>query len=209
MIFFYFFYFLFSIISNFENALIRFNVRFIFQSNYIFHIMVECIKQILDNSKLYLNVPVNYCHAWCKVGKILKVAWISSPSLKIQIMGGKVYLSCKCKTLLGFVNKLLKAKCLLRLPSNILPYYLNFPTDNLNFHWRWSWWDWIQSIFLNLFYFSMLQFGYINGLRNVAVSESDVVIPSIAFKGSRSKMLKTTFLMQIITLNNIKSNSKV
>ena len=131
MIFFYFFYFLFSIISNFENALIRFNVRFIFQSNYIFHIMVECIKQILDNSKLYLNVPVNYCHAWCKVGKILKVAWISSPSLKIQIMGGKVYLSCKCKTLLGFVNKLLKAKCLLRLPSNILPYYLNFPTDNL------------------------------------------------------------------------------
>ena len=125
MIFFYFFYFLFSIISNFENALIRFNVRFIFQSNYIFHIMVECIKQILDNSKLYLNVPVNYCHAWCKVGKILKVAWISSPSLKIQIMGGKVYLSCKCKTLLGFVNKLLKTRILLTSPSNVLPYYLN------------------------------------------------------------------------------------
>ena len=31
---------------------------------------------------------------------------------------------------------------------------LNFPANNLNFHWRWSWWDWIQTIFLNLFYFN-------------------------------------------------------
>ena len=29
----------------------------------------------------------------------------------------------------------------------------NFPANNLNFHWRWRWWDWIQAIFLNLFYF--------------------------------------------------------
>ena len=28
----------------------------------------------------------------------------------------------------------------------------NFPANNLNFHWRWRWWDWIQAIFLNLFY---------------------------------------------------------
>ena len=26
---------------------------------------------------------------------------------------------------------------------------VNFPTNNLNFHWRW--WDWIQAIFLNFF----------------------------------------------------------
>ena len=31
-----------------------------------------------------------------------------SPSVKIQIMGGKVCLRCKDKTLLGIVNKLLK-----------------------------------------------------------------------------------------------------
>ena len=31
---------------------------------------------------------------------------ISSPSVKIQIIGGKVYLSCKGKTLLCNVNKL-------------------------------------------------------------------------------------------------------
>ena len=28
---------------------------------------------------------------------------------------------------------------------------VNFPTNNLNFQWRWL--DWIQAIFLNLFYF--------------------------------------------------------
>ena len=46
----------------------------------------------------------------CKVEKILKGSLDSillpSPSVKIQIMGGKVYLRCKGKTLLGIVNKL-------------------------------------------------------------------------------------------------------
>ena len=46
------------------------------------------------------------------VEKILKgnLNSIPSPSLKIQIMGGKVCLRCKGKTLLGVVNKLLKQK---------------------------------------------------------------------------------------------------
>ena len=62
-----------------------------------------------------------------KVDKILKgrLDLIPSPSVKIQIMGGKVCLSCKGKTLLGVVNKLLKTKCLLTSHSNVLPYYLN------------------------------------------------------------------------------------
>jgi hypothetical protein len=64
----------------------------------------------------------------CKVEKILKgrLDSISSPSfsVKIQIMGGKVCLACKGKTLLGVVNKLLKTKSLLTSPSNVLPYYL-------------------------------------------------------------------------------------
>ena len=30
---------------------------------------------------------------------------------------------------------------------------VNFPANNLNFHWSLRWWDWIQAIFLNLFYF--------------------------------------------------------
>ena len=29
-----------------------------------------------------------------------------------------------------------------------------FPAHNLNFQWRWRWWDRIQATFLNLFYFT-------------------------------------------------------
>ena len=62
-----------------------------------------------------------------KVGKILKGSLdpIQSPSplVKVQIMGGKICLKCKCKTLLSVVNKLLK-KSLLTAPSNVLPLYL-------------------------------------------------------------------------------------
>ena len=57
-----------------------------------------------------------------------------SPSVKIQIMGGKVCLSCKAKTLLGIVNKVLKhnfvditQQCFALLPQ------VNFPAHNLNF----------------------------------------------------------------------------
>ena len=40
-----------------------------------------------------------------------------SPSMKIQIMGGKVCLRCKGKTLLGIVNKLLKKKVWWQRPA--------------------------------------------------------------------------------------------
>ena len=52
----------------------------------------------------------------------------------------------------------MKSKSLLKSPSNVLPYYLiqvNFPINSLNFHWRWKWWDQIQAILLNLFYFTI------------------------------------------------------
>jgi hypothetical protein len=69
-------------------------------------------------------------HLWAlkenqgKVEKILKgsLDLIPSHSVKIQIMGGKVCLRCKGKTLLGIVNKFLKTNKLLRSPSNVLPY---------------------------------------------------------------------------------------
>ena len=44
------------------------------------------------------------------------------PSVKIQIMGRKVCMRCKGKTLLGVVNKPLKTKSLLTSPSNVLSY---------------------------------------------------------------------------------------
>jgi hypothetical protein len=75
-----------------------------------------------------------------KVEKILKgnLDSIPSPStsVKIQIIGGKVYLRCKGKTLLVVVNKLLKPKmfdditqqCFALLPQ------VKVPANNLNFH---------------------------------------------------------------------------
>jgi len=71
----------------------------------------------------------------CKVEKILKGRLDSiplpSPSVKIQIMGGKVCLRCKGKSLLGIVNKHLRTNNLTS-PSNALP-QVNFPANNLNF----------------------------------------------------------------------------
>ena len=49
---------------------------------------------------------------FCKIEKILKGSLdsIPSPSMKIQIMGGKFCTRCKGKTLLGIVNKVFKPK---------------------------------------------------------------------------------------------------
>ena len=49
---------------------------------------------------------------------------IPSPSVKIQIIGGKVYLRWQGKTLLGDFNKLFVFKSLLTMPSNVLPLHL-------------------------------------------------------------------------------------
>ena len=74
-----------------------------------------------------------------KVEKILEgnLDLILSPSVKIQIMGGKVCLRCKGKMMLGIMNKLLKTKHLLTSPSALccalLP-QVNFPANYLNFH---------------------------------------------------------------------------
>ena len=72
-----------------------------------------------------MGTPVATALNACNVEKILKGSLNSfsspSPSLKIQIMGGKVCLRCKGKTLLGIVNKLLKIKSLLTMSSNVLP----------------------------------------------------------------------------------------
>ena len=45
----------------------------------------------------------------------------------IQIVGGKVYLRLKGKTLLGVVNNFFVLKSLLTTPSNVLPLHLSHP----------------------------------------------------------------------------------
>ena len=73
----------------------------------------------------------NFAATLIKVEKILKgsLDLIPSPSEKIQTMGVKVSLRFKGKILLSIANKLLKTKSLLILPSNVLPYYLNFSKE--------------------------------------------------------------------------------
>jgi hypothetical protein len=67
----------------------------------------------------------------CKIEKILKGSLNSipspSPSVKIQMMGGKVCLRCIVKTLLVIFNKLFVFKSLLTTSSNVLPLQLSRP----------------------------------------------------------------------------------
>ena len=85
-------------------------------------------------------LKINNLKSQLKVEKILRGSLDSipspSPSVKLQIKGGKVCSRCKGKTLLGIVNKLLKTKkyvditkqCFASLPQ------VDFPANNLNFH---------------------------------------------------------------------------
>ena len=63
--------------------------------------------------KIWADATDKICFG-CEVEKILKVSLdlilSPPPSMKIQIMGGRVCLRCKDKTLLGLANKLLKTK---------------------------------------------------------------------------------------------------
>ena len=77
-----------------------------------------------------LQKPFKYIGMILKVEKILKGSLDSIlsllPSVKIQIMGGKVCLRCKSKTLLGngHCQQTFEIKSLLTPPSNGLPHYL-------------------------------------------------------------------------------------
>ena len=68
-----------------------------------------------------MNQFTGFVRYVCNVEKILKGSLnlipSSFPSSKIQIMGGKVCLRFKSKTLMGVVNKLLKIKSLLQCPA--------------------------------------------------------------------------------------------
>ena len=79
---------------------------------------------------------------------------LPSSSVESQIMGVKVCLWCKSKTLLGIVNKLWKQKVCWHHPAIFrLITSSKLSRHDMNFKWRWRWWDQIQTTFLNLFYY--------------------------------------------------------
>ena len=93
---------------------------------------IKSMLQILGNNRLTLGLTnVEYLRPLAHLVKVEKISKGSldsipspSPSVKIQIMGGKVCHMCKGKTLLVIVNKVLKTKSLLTSPYNVLLYYL-------------------------------------------------------------------------------------
>ena len=113
-----------------------------------------------------------------KVEKIFKGSLdsISSPSLsmKIQIMGGKICLWCKGKTLLGVVNKLFVFQSLLTTHSNVVPLYLKQIFPPIIWIFTEGEVDWIQATSWNLLYFNSMANCYIwNALgQNLENSES-------------------------------------
>ena len=77
--------------------------------------MIPASKNIRKVDQIFLIIPSNYLFRMnSKVEKILKGSLdlipSPSPSVKIQIMGGKVCLMCTGKTFLGVVNKHLDTK---------------------------------------------------------------------------------------------------
>ena len=71
------------------------------------------------------DLPISKFMVFFKAEKKLKGSLDSipspSPSVKIQIMDGKVGLRCKGKILLSVVNKLFCTKSLLTTPSHVWP----------------------------------------------------------------------------------------
>ena len=85
------------------------------------------------------------------------MAWIQSHHLqwKFKLWAGMFAWGNKAKHCWALSTNFWKQKVCWHPPAMFCLIYLNnkFPVNSLNFNWRWSWWDQIQAIFLNLFYF--------------------------------------------------------
>ena len=105
-------------------------------------LIFSCFEQIRpppNLKKAGFNKKVEFNIYMAKYKRFKKIAWIWSHHLHLQ---------WKFKLWVGKVVWGLKAKhCLAQQCFAFTP-QANFPTHNLNFHWRWRWWDQIQAIFL-------------------------------------------------------------
>ena len=103
--------------------------------------------------------------------------------------------------MLDVVNKLLNTMVCWQCLCFAFTTQANFTANNLNFHWRWRWWDWIQAIFLILFYF------------NIVASIQRIFLISLLFLNSKkyeniyapSERISTHFGQSVLLLETTKS----
>ena len=98
---------------------------------------------------------------YIQICKVEKIAWIQFHHLHLQwkfkLWEGKFAWGVKAKHCWALSTNFWKQKFVdITQQCFALSPQVNFPGDNLNFHWRQRWWDQIQAIFLNLFYFTYL-----------------------------------------------------
>ena len=96
--------------------------------------------------------------AWVKVKTFyFRTANLPQIKWKFKLWAGKFAWGIKTKHCWALSTNFLYSKFCWQQPAVFCLY--TFPAHNLNFQWRWRWWDRIQAIFLNLFHFKPKQVG--------------------------------------------------
>ena len=86
----------------------------------------------------------------------------------------------------------------------------NFPAHNLNFHWRWRRWDWIQATFQNFFYFKIF-FGIGNYYKHTVYCRAITKkkIPSSSILGTQTPFVSVKRFTSCFKLEKERKKHKV
>ena len=117
------------------------------------------ISRIISNHRLLVLTILLQVNNFQKVSGVFskqkrfkKIAWIWSHRLHLQwkfkLWAGKFTWGNKAKHYRGMSTTFLFSKVCWRCPAMFCLYTSrNFPAHNLNFLWKWRWWDQIQATF--------------------------------------------------------------
>ena len=99
-------------------------------------------------TKTLLTSSSNVLPIFCLLTSSKLLQW------KVKLWAGKFAWAVKAKHCWVLSTNFWKQRvCRITQQCFSLLLQVYFPDNNLNFHWRWRWWDQIQAIFLNLYYF--------------------------------------------------------
>ena len=90
---------------------------------------------------------------------------------KFKFLAGKFTWGIKTKHCWVMLTNFLFSKVWWQCPGMVCLYAASkLSARNLNFHWRWRWWDQIQATFLNLLYFRISS-GKTRNWRNIVMDK--------------------------------------